>query len=109
MAGRKEKSVLEKKEHPVEGTVPDPEAVPKAEVLMEETTSDLETVSGEESKMGLVPPRLPNRYKITCRNDITKQIGGVDFENGVGYTADSYAASWFAAKDGYTVEPAEEE
>lgn len=46
-------------------------------------------------------------YKITCRNKITKRIGGVDFTNGEGYTSDGYAASWFAAKDGYTVEPAE--
>lgn len=47
------------------------------------------------------------QYKITCRNKIAKQIGGVDFKDGVGYTFDGYAASWFAAKDGYTVERAE--
>lgn len=47
------------------------------------------------------------KYKIICRNKITKRIGGVDFTNGEGYTSDGYAASWFAAKDGYTVEPAE--
>ncbi|MCX4341329.1 MAG: hypothetical protein OSJ72_17005 [Lachnospiraceae bacterium] len=49
----------------------------------------------------------PKKYKITCRNKIAKQIGGVDFKDGVGYTFDGYAASWFAAKDGYTVERAE--
>lgn len=50
---------------------------------------------------------LPAKYRIICRNKITKRIGGVDFTNGEGYTSDGYAASWFAAKDGYTVEPAE--
>lgn len=49
----------------------------------------------------------PTRYKIICRNKITKRIGGVDFTDGEGYTSDGYAASWFEAKDGYTVEPAE--
>lgn len=51
-----------------------------------------------------VAERQPEQYRIICRNKITKQIGGVDFKGGVGYTFDGYAASWFAAKDGYTVE-----
>lgn len=50
---------------------------------------------------------LPTVYKIVCRNKITKRIGGVDFLDGEGYTFDGYAASWFAARDGYTVESAE--
>ena len=50
---------------------------------------------------------LPKKYRITCRNKITKQIGGVSFTDGEGYTFGGYAASWFAAKNGYTVEPAE--
>ncbi len=50
---------------------------------------------------------LPTIYKIVCRNKITKRIGGVDFMDGEGFTLDGYAASWFAAKDGYTVESAE--
>lgn len=53
------------------------------------------------------PEVVSGGYKVICRNPITKQIGGVEFQNGVGYTEDGYAASWFAAKDGYTVEPAE--
>ena len=42
-------------------------------------------------------------YKITCRNKVSKRIGGVDFINGVGHTGDSFKASWFANKDGYEV------
>lgn len=56
----------------------------------------------EESAAG-----FPTVYKIVCRNKITKRIGGVDFMDGEGYTLDGYAASWFAGKDGYTVESAE--
>ncbi len=56
----------------------------------------------EESEAG-----LPAVYKIICRNKITKRIGGVDFTEGEGYTTDGFAASWFAVKDGYTVEPVE--
>ena len=52
---------------------------------------------------------IPAIYKIVCRNKITKRIGGVDFMDGEGYTLDGYAASWFAAKDGYTVEQVEQE
>lgn len=42
-------------------------------------------------------------YKITCRNKISKAIGGVSFVNGVGYTSDGFTASWFGNKDGYEV------
>ena len=45
-------------------------------------------------------------YKITCRNRISKVIGGVSFVNGVGYTNDGFTASWFGNKDGYEVKGA---
>ena len=72
-----------------------------------ETAQPMEELNTEGTKMSLVPPKPPNRYKITCRNRITKQIGGVDFVDGVGYTVDAFAASWFETKDGYIVEPTE--
>lgn len=43
-------------------------------------------------------------FKITCRNNVSGLIGGVVFLGGVGYTRDSYSASWFANKDGYSVD-----
>lgn len=46
-------------------------------------------------------------FRITCRNNVSEMIGGVRFVNGVGYTRDSYAASWFANKDGYRVDRGE--
>ena len=66
-----------------------------------------EELSPEEKLSGESEAGLPAVYKIVCRNKITKRIGGVDFMDGEGYTLDGYAASWFAAKDGYTVESAE--
>lgn len=43
-------------------------------------------------------------YEINCRNKVSKNIGGVDFINGVGHTTDGFKASWFANKEGYKVE-----
>lgn len=45
-------------------------------------------------------------FMITCRNKISKVIGGVSFVNGVGYTSDGFTASWFGNKDGYEVREA---
>lgn len=42
-------------------------------------------------------------YRIACRNAVSKEIGGVAFTNGVGYTNDGFTASWFSNKDGYEV------
>lgn len=83
-------------EHPLEDTPTEGSETEKAEEPLPE-----EKMSGE-SEAG-----LPTIYKIVCRNKITKRIGGVDFMDGEGHTLDGYAASWFAAKDGYTVESAE--
>lgn len=91
-----------------------PETVMETEGKMQEDTEAVkETAKQTDEK----PPedaaetkadeQPPMRYKIICRNKITKRIGGVDFMNGEGYTSDGYAASWFEAKDGYTVEAAE--
>ncbi len=80
-------------------------------VSLEKKLEDTETVKSTEQqpmeKLPADPKSSPKKYRIICRNRIMKQIGGVDFMNGEGYTFDAYAASWFAAKDGYTVEPAE--
>lgn len=43
-------------------------------------------------------------FRITCRNNVSGMIGGVMFLGGVGYTRDGYSASWFANKDGYSVD-----
>lgn len=45
----------------------------------------------------------PCRYKIVCCQTVSKQIGGLSFQNGVAYTEDAYTASWFGNKAGYTV------
>ena len=112
-------------------TVEEPEKVSDGEQLLGEgtTVGELEKVSDGEQLLGEgttvgEPEKVPDVvqlsekdksveclavdkkqkiYEITCKNQITKQIGGVNFENGVGHTCDDYAASWFAAKDGYTV------
>ena len=80
-------------------------------VSPEKKQEGTETVKTTEQQLMEEPPADPKsslkKYRIICRNRITKQVGGVDFMNGEGYTIDAYAASWFAAKDGYTVESAE--
>lgn len=55
--------------------------------------------SMEETKKG-----LSGTYKIVCCNPINEAFGGVHFYNGVSYTDDSFTASWFRNKEGYTVE-----
>ncbi len=82
---------------------PSPEEEPTGESRAEKT----EEPSPEEKLSQKSEAGSSVVYKIVCRNKITKRIGGVDFMNGEGYTLDGYAASWFAAKDGYTVESAE--
>lgn len=42
------------------------------------------------------------KYKVICRNPVSKEIGGVTFVNGVGYTDDGFTASWFRNR-GYGV------
>lgn len=42
-------------------------------------------------------------YRITAANNMTKQIGGIKFINGVGFGKDGFSASWFENK-GYKVE-----
>lgn len=84
----------------------------KTEAAMVKMQPDIEEVKAEEHPpeeklTGESETGSPTIYKIVCRNKITKRIGGVDFTEGEGYTTDGFAASWFAAKDGYTVEPAE--
>ncbi len=72
---------------------------------MEQAPEEKVDAEGEQAKTSEAVPK--SSYVITCRNKVTKVIGGVKFDNGVGRTDDAFAASWFAAKDGYTVETAE--
>lgn len=83
------------------------EPLPDEEPTGETGAEKAEEPSPEEELSGESGARSPVVYKIVCRNKITKRLGGVDFTEGEGYTTDGFAASWFAAKDGYTVEPAE--
>ena len=71
---------------------------------MEQSPEEKVDAEGEQAETS---DAVPKSYVITCRNNVTKVIGGVKFDNGVGRTDDAFAASWFAAKDGYTVEVAE--
>ncbi len=48
------------------------------------------------------PLQEKQKYKIICRNPVSKEIGGVTFVNGVGYTDDGFTASWFRNR-GYEV------
>lgn len=41
-------------------------------------------------------------YRIMCGTPVNKEIAGILFVRGVGFTRDAYAASWFEGK-GYTV------
>lgn len=106
MAKRKTEAAMEKMQ-------PDAEAVKAEEPSQEEK-------SAGESEEKKTEEHLPEEklsegfetgfqatYKVICRNKITKRIGGVDFTEGEGYTTDGFAASWFEAKDGYTMEHAE--
>lgn len=89
-----DENVAEKKAEQLKGTtVGESEKVPDVVQLSEK----------DKSVECLAVDKKQKIYEITCRNQITKQIGGVNFENGVGHTCDDYAASWFASKDGYTV------
>ncbi|MCM1193341.1 MAG: hypothetical protein NC123_16425 [Butyrivibrio sp.] len=58
--------------------------------------------AGTEKQPETAEPGQP-LFQITCRNDVSGMIGGVMFVDGIGYTRDAYAASWFANKDGYKV------
>lgn len=48
-------------------------------------------------------------FRITCRNKVSGTIGGVEFVDGVGYTSNGFSASWFANKDGYSVDSGKEQ
>jgi len=69
---------------------------------------DKEVSAGDQSvnPSGKQPEKVQG-YHIICRNKVTKNIGGVDFVDGVGYTEDAFEASWFASKEGYTVNRAQ--
>lgn len=70
-----------------------PEAVP-VEMTEDPAAEAVTEVPAQEEKV----------FTITCRNNVSGMIGGVMFRDGVGYTRDGYSASWFANKDGYSVD-----
>lgn len=115
MAGKKSAKSGNLKAVPVldENTVETESQVLKAleavqEVLSDEIVEEPEAVPAKETFVDLegtskTVPRK-KRFRITCRNNVSEMIGGVNFAAGVGYTEDSYSASWFANKDGYKVD-----
>lgn len=64
------------------------------EESQEEKSQEDVRVTAQENKL----------FRITCRNAVSEVIGGVRFVEGVGYTRNAYAASWFANKSGYRVD-----
>lgn len=76
-----------------------------ADAGMQQPFSDLEDDQQKE-QIDQADRRDLKTFMITCRNKISKVIGGVSFMNGVGYTSDGFTASWFGNKDGYEVKEA---
>lgn len=79
---------------------------PEGEVKADPEVSQSQPSEGEVTA-DLKAAQKPQEFMITCRNRISKLVGGVDFQNGVGYTTDGFTASWFGNKDGYDVSVAE--
>ena len=77
-----------------------------AEVQQAQQPSPDPEADQREEQTGQSGRKHVTTYKITCRNRISKVIGGVSFVNGVGYTNDGFTASWFGNKDGYEVKGA---
>lgn len=77
-----------------------------AEVQQAQKPSPDPEADQREEQAGQSGRKHVTTYKITCRNRISKVIGGVSFVNGVGYTNDGFTASWFGNKDGYEVKEA---
>lgn len=88
--------------------------LPKDPQTRPEGTADNETLQVQQPSPELENSQQGERtdsgkppvFRITCRNKISKVIGGVSFVNGVGYTSDGFTASWFGNKDGYEVKKA---
>lgn len=68
-----------------------------------ETTAKMESVTAAEEQRAEQSETLPQaRYRITCKKPVNKEIAGILFVRGTGYTQDAFTASWFEGK-GYTV------
>ena len=74
-----------------------------AEAKVEENPDLSQGKSGDDEAEADTAPQETTRYMITCRNTVSKEIGGVTFVKGVGYTEDGFTASWFGNKCGYYV------
>ena len=71
----------------------------------EEQETPTEDIDAEPEEYRIKSERIQQKiFRITCRNKVTEMIGGVKFVDGVGYTVDAYAASWFTNKKGYEVD-----
>lgn len=95
--GRKKEELIEKKpdaEEKLDADIPE-----KTEIIEKDQGAQTEEKELEEKKAAAVR----GRYKIVCCNPIDEDFGGVSFHEGIAYTDDSYAASWFKNKEGYTV------
>ncbi|MCM1304574.1 MAG: hypothetical protein NC305_13330 [Lachnospiraceae bacterium] len=107
---KKKAEVLQEQEAPVvEKSVPveDTDGKPQSQesVFIEPAVSP--GIFGEDTSDAPVEAGTKS-FRVTCRNKISGTIGGVEFVDGVGYTSDGFSASWFANKDGYSVDPGKE-
>ncbi|MBD5468887.1 MAG: hypothetical protein HDR21_12135 [Lachnospiraceae bacterium] len=74
-----------------------------AEDTEKDTDKKLESVTAAEKQRAVQSETLPQaRYRITCKTPVNKEIAGILFVRGIGYTQDAFTASWFEGK-GYTV------
>lgn len=63
----------------------------------------MESVTAAEKQRAMQSETLPQaRYRIACKTPVNKEIAGILFVRGIGYTQDAFTASWFEGK-GYTV------
>lgn len=70
-----------------------------------EKSADKKTgsVTAVEKQRAVQSETLPHaRYRIACKTPVNKEIAGILFVRGIGYTQDAFTASWFEEK-GYTV------
>lgn len=88
-----EESLLEKRTQTQEDPMASQEEIRKEEPREKKAQGDVQKTV-----------QMNKLFKITCRNVVSEVIGGVRFVEGVGYTRNAYAASWFANKAGYRVD-----
>lgn len=118
-------AAAEKKEQTADVAGKETATQPDAEKAVQDSTTDVEASAagaaemkkadgGEEQESSKSDERaekqravqsetLPQaRYRIACKTPVNKEIAGILFMRGIGYTQDAFTASWFEGK-GYTV------